>query len=31
MTVRVGNKFCTPSNARADGLYKRSSDGQVIK
>ena len=31
MKVRGGNTCCTPSNARAHGSYKRSSDGQVIK
>ena len=31
MKVRGGNACCTQSNARAHGLYKRSSDGQVIK
>ena len=31
MKVRGGNACCTPSNAREHGVYKRSSDGQVIK
>ena len=31
MKVRGGNTCCTPLNARSHGVYKRSSDGQVIK
>ena len=31
MKVRGGNTCCTPLNARPNGVYKRSSDGQVIK
>ena len=31
MKVRGGNACCTQLNARPHGVYKRSSDGQVIK
>jgi len=31
MKVRGGNTCCTPLNSRHHGIYKRSSDGQVIK